>query len=322
MSLNTKDTGEYSSDVFNRAVRAVILVIVALIISVAAVSFAVHHMRLQFEDEFKNVSDVKIHQVADLVSVGISGEDISQDPSNAALKYSRVLSLMLSDVSSETLSTESYGLFSYTDAHIEPLFVQGTENAMEFAVANREISEWLNSDNSQSVIETDDSESIIVPITNASGVVVAVFEYKCVFNGLVNVGDGLEGRILVAVLISFAVAVVLFVIQELLIRLMRKSSSSGNVGESQRGKMKRIISSTIGYCFTTILVVLFVMSSQLTRTYVLALESERADTMEAIALCSSSLLGHNQIAENMDYKLPIYKYDDDKEYTINIYVSN
>lgn len=320
MSTNTKDTGEYSSDVFNRAVRAVILVIVALVISVAAVSFAVHHMRLQFEDEFKNVSDTKIDQVADLVSVGINGDDISQDPSNAALKYSRVLSLMLADVSSENLSTESYGLFSYTDGHIEPLFVQGTEDAMEFAVANREISEWLNSDNSQSVIKGDDYESIIVPVTNSSGVVVAVFEYKCVFTGLVNIGDGLEGRILVAVLISFAVAVVLFVLQEILIRVMRKSSASGNVSESQRGKMRRIISSTIGYCFTTILVVLFVMSSQLTRTYILALESERADTMEAIALCSSSLLGHNEIRENMEYKLPVYKYAEDKEYRINIYV--
>ena len=320
MSTNSRDTREYSSDVFNRAVRAVILVIVALIISVAAVSFAVHHMRLQFEDEFESISDTKIHQIADLVSKGVNGDDITNDPSAAAVKYSHVLSLMLADTSSENLSVESYGLFSYKDAHIEPLFVQGTEDAMEFAVANREISEWLNSDNSQSVINGDNYESIIVPITNSSGVVVAVFEYKCVFNGLVVIGDGLEGRILVAVLISFAVAVVLFVLQEILIRLMRKSSSSGHAGESAKGKMRRIISSTIGYCFTTILVVLFVMSSQLTRTYILALESERSDTMQAIALSSASLLGHNEIAENMEYKLPIYSYAEDKNYIVNIYV--
>ncbi|MBO4460185.1 MAG: hypothetical protein J5778_05960 [Clostridiales bacterium] len=320
MSTNSRDTREYSSDVFNRAVRAVILVIVALIISVAAVSFAVHHMRLQFEDEFESVSDTKIHQIADLVSKGVNGDDITNDPSAAAVKYSHVLSLMLADTSSENLSVESYGLFSYKDGHIEPLFVQGTENAMEFAVANREISEWLNSDNSQSVIHGDNFESIIVPITNSSGVVVAVFEYKCVFNGLVLVGDGLEGRILVAVLISFAVAVVLFVLQEILIRLMRRSSSSAHAGESAKGRMKRIISSTIGYCFTTILVVLFVMSSQLTRTYILALESERSDSMQAIALSSASLLGHNEIAENMEYKLPIYSYAEGKDYIVNIYV--
>ena len=115
MSSNTKDTREYSSDVFNRAVRAVILVIVALIISVAAVSFAVHHMRLQFENEFKGISDTKINQVADLAKIGINGDDISADPSAAAEKYSHVLSLMLADVTSESLSTESYGLFSYSD---------------------------------------------------------------------------------------------------------------------------------------------------------------------------------------------------------------
>ncbi len=320
MSSNTKDTREYSSDVFNRAVRAVILVIVALIISVAAVSFAVHHMRLQFENEFKGISDTKINQVADLAKIGINGDDISADPSAAAEKYSHVLNLMLADVTSESLSTESYGLFSYSEGHIAPLFVQGTENAMEFAVANREISDWLNSDNSRSVIKGDNYESVIVPITNSSGVFVAVFEYKCVFSGLINIGDILEGRILIAVLVSFAVAIVIFILQEILIRLMRKSSSSGHAGESSKGKMKRIISSTIGYCFTTILVVLFVMSSQLTRTYVLALESERADTMSAIAVNAASLLGHNEIAENMDFPLPEMSYDNDKKYVVNLYV--
>lgn len=320
MSSNTKDTREYSSDVFNRAVRAVILVIVALIISVAAVSFAVHHMRLQFENEFKGISDTKINQVAELAKIGINGDDISADPSVAAEKYSHVLSLMLADVTTESLSTESYGLFSYSEGHIAPLFVQGTENAMEFSVANREISEWLDSENSRSIIKGDNYESIIVPITNSSGVFVAVFEYKCVFTGLNNIGDILEGRILVAVLVSFAVAVVIFILQEILIRLMRKSSSSGHAGESAKGKMKRIISSTIGYCFTTILVVLFVMSSQLTRTYILALESERADNMCAIAMNASSLLGHNEIAENMDYPLPDMSYDTDKNYIVNIYV--
>ena len=36
------------SDVFNSIVRAVILIIVSLLISFLSVSFAVHHMRLQY----------------------------------------------------------------------------------------------------------------------------------------------------------------------------------------------------------------------------------------------------------------------------------
>ena len=52
-----RDQSEGRSDVFNSIVRAVILIIVSLLISVLSVSFAVHHMRLQYEEEFKEISE-------------------------------------------------------------------------------------------------------------------------------------------------------------------------------------------------------------------------------------------------------------------------
>ena len=309
----------YTSDMINRAGRAVIVVLVALLISIASVSFAVHHMRLQFEDEFRSISDTKIHQVADCVSLVIAGDEIANDPASAAVKYASVLNLMLADTTAENLSTESYGLFSYTDGHIEALCMQGSTEATDFSVATREISEWLKSDYSVTVVEGENYESIIVPITNSSGVVVAVFEYRCVFNGLVEMGDSLESRIFIAVLVSFAAAVVLFIVQEIVIYVVRKKDSSGGVTESSRGRERRLIASTIGYCFTTILVVLFVMSSQLTQTYVKALESERADTMQSITIAEASALGYTEVAENMSFPLPEYSYAEDKEYVVNLY---
>ena len=63
------------SDVFNSIVRAVILIIVSLLISFLSVSFAVHHMRLQYEEEFKSISHDKIYQVSDIVKMTVDGNE-------------------------------------------------------------------------------------------------------------------------------------------------------------------------------------------------------------------------------------------------------
>ena len=39
------------SEMLNKIVRAVILIVVSLMLSIMSVSFAVHHMRLKFEEE-------------------------------------------------------------------------------------------------------------------------------------------------------------------------------------------------------------------------------------------------------------------------------
>ena len=95
---------------------------------------------------------------------------------------------------------------------------------------------------------------------------------------------------------------------------------SRNSAEIRRRKERRSIATTIGYCFVIVLVVLMVMSNILTDNYTVVLETERAETMESIAVSCSTALGHSRIVEGMSYPLPVYTYGkDDKPYIFDIY---
>ncbi len=89
--------------------------------------------------------------------------------------------------------------------------------------------------------------------------------------------------------------------------------------EKRKLRERRTIAATVGYCFVIVLVVLLVMSNILTGTYTELLQSERADTMESLAVASSAALGHTELTEGMDYPLTVYEYDDGKPYIISIY---
>lgn len=307
------------NDVAGRIVRICILIIVSFVVAIAAVSFAVHHMRLQFENEFKKISDTKMQQVTDIVRMTIDGDDLTSNTVNAPAKYSAVLDLMLVDTTKENLSAEGYGLFGYNQGQLSLLLSHGVNDASEFAVAGREISEWLNSSSKNTVIVGKNYESIIVPITDSTGICVGVFEYKCTFGELYDVGDKLESRILTACVIAVLAGVLLFAVQEILIRLFKGKGEGKKNPETPQNRDRRLISSTIGYCFTIILVVLLVMATQLSKTYIKALESERADMMQKCAVTSAAALTYTDVREGMPYMLPIYKYSAEKPYTVNIY---
>ena len=315
------DRAQEKGNVVDRLVRIVILTIVSFIVSIAAVSFAVHHMRLQFEGEFKSISDKKINQVCDIARTCIDGDDFTSNTVNSPLKYGSLLSLMLADTTSENLSAEGYGLFAHNNGQLSLLVSEGVANTSEFAVANRDISTWLNGTNEPTVVKGSNYESVILPITNSTGMVVGVFEYKCTFDGLYELGNKLEGRILTAVIIAVVFGVVVFILQELFIKMIRRKqgNAGAQVTESVKARDKRIISSAIGYCFAIILVVLLVMSRQLSSVYVTALKSERADAMQKCAVSSAMALSYTTVSENMSYMLPVYSYDKDKQYMISVY---
>ena len=319
-NLQNERTAE-RNDVAGRIVRICILIIVSFVVAIAAVSFAVHHMRLQFEDEFKKISDTKMQQVTDVVRMCVDGDDLVSNTVNAPAKYSALLDLMLADTSTENLSAEGYGLFGYSQGQLSLLVSRGVNDPSEFAVAGRDISEWLGS-SEQTVLVGENYESIIVPITDSTGMCVGVFEYKCTFGELYAIGDKLESRILTAVMIAVVAGVLLFAVQEIVIRVLgnRQNGSGGKKNvETPQNRDRRLISSTIGYCFTIILVVLLVMATQLSKTYIKALESERADMMERCAVSCATALTYSEVRENMSYMLPIYKYAPDKPYQVNIY---
>lgn len=319
-NLQNERTAE-RNDVAGRIVRICILIIVSFVVAIAAVSFAVHHMRLQFEDEFKKISDTKMQQVTDVVRMCVDGDDLVTNTVNAPAKYSALLDLMLADTSTENLSAEGYGLFGYSQGQLSLLVSRGVNDPSEFAVAGRDISEWLGTADS-TVLIGENYESIIVPITDSTGMCVGVFEYKCTFGELYAIGDKLESRILTAVMIAVVAGVLLFAVQEIVIRVVgsRQNGSGGKKNtETPQNRDRRLISSTIGYCFTIILVVLLVMATQLSKTYIKALESERADMMERCAVTCAAALTYSEVKENMSYMLPIYKYAADKPYEVNIY---
>lgn len=215
----------HQAEVLNRFIRTVILIIVSLMLSVLSVSFAVHHMRLQFEEEYKTIADDKIESVGDIVRRTLDGDEIASNPQDAAVKYNEVLSLMLSDVSTQSYSSESYGLFYYSDGHLSVLMNQGAEAPEAFEVASRDISEWLNADNVPTFIEGDNSESVLVPVADSTGRCVAVFEYKCNFNNLKTMGDDFEGRILKSVVIAVAAGIFVYIIQLLVPKIIKRSGS-------------------------------------------------------------------------------------------------
>ncbi len=90
--------------------------------------------------------------------------------------------------------------------------------------------------------------------------------------------------------------------------------------EMKRMKERRTIASTIGYCFVIVLIVLLVMSNMLTETYTVALEAERAETMETLAVASSTVLGHYNISEGMTFPLNVNSYAEGKDYIYDIYL--
>ncbi len=215
----------HQAEVLNRFIRTIILIIVSLMLSVLSVSFAVHHMRLQFEEEFRTISDDKIESVCDVVRRTLDGDEIAADPQNAAVKYNEVLSLMLADTSTQSFSSESYGLFLYSDGRLSVLMNHGPEAPESFEVASRDISEWLNADNVPTSIEGDNSHSLLVPVADSSGRCVAVFEYKCNFSGLKTLGNEFEGKILKCVIIAVAAGIFVYIIQLIVPKFIHRSGS-------------------------------------------------------------------------------------------------
>lgn len=215
------------SDLLNKVIRAIIIIIVSFLASIVFVSFAVHHMRLQFEQEYKGIANTKIEQVSDIVRMTIHGDDIVNNKIVAAEKYRNVFNLMLADKSKSSMTTESYILFSYSEGALEMLLSEGTDSAESFVTGSSEISSWLNSDYSPSYVNGENFQSVIVPVADSTGRCVGFFEYKIEFSSLDSFGDSIESRILTAVIISVLAGVILFIIQLMIPKLIMASHKGG-----------------------------------------------------------------------------------------------
>lgn len=216
------------SDLLNRVIRAVILIIVSLLASITFVSFAVHHMRLQFEEEFEGIAEEKIEHVSQIVSMTINGDDIANDKVNAASKYPALLSYMLYDAGISDMSTESYSLIGIEGGNKINLLPDNTDNSFVISTMNvSDIDSLFSDGNAYASIKNDKTQSVIIPVKSSDGARVAFFEYRVSYNGLNDLGNRLESRVLTAVVISVIAGAVLFFIMLLIPKLIKASNKGG-----------------------------------------------------------------------------------------------
>ncbi|MBN1891992.1 MAG: hypothetical protein JW780_04360 [Clostridiales bacterium] len=94
-----------------------------------------------------------------------------------------------------------------------------------------------------------------------------------------------------------------------------------SLGFSKPPSGKRSVAAQLSFCFVVTLVILFVVSSMITTTYVAVLEKQRAEAIKAVAVSCGLNLSGTTIEEGMVYPLPIHEFANKKPYIINIYLN-
>jgi hypothetical protein len=226
MTINT-DNG-YDTNQFASVIKAFVLALFAVVISVVSVSFAVHHMRLGFESEYADVYETKIISLATTSALVINGDDIVLDPAAAGQKYAAVINLLLPNNSEDNYSAINFGIYQYKDGQLF-LVHESKENVLSSSQVQP--SNWLKADLKPYIIRSDKSISILIPITDSQQNVVGLFELKGQYFGLNDYGDVLEGKILFAVIVSVSIGLLLFSIQYAIPKIL--SVSKKNWGDRE-----------------------------------------------------------------------------------------
>ena len=94
-----------------------------------------------------------------------------------------------------------------------------------------------------------------------------------------------------------------------------------SLGFSRPPSGKRSIAAQLAFCFVVTLVILLVVSSMITTTYIAVLEKQRAEAIKAVAVSCGLNLSGTTIQEGMVYPLPVHEYAKKKPYIVNIYLN-
>lgn len=206
-----------------RALRTLTLSLLALIIGVMAVLFASNHIRLGFENEYIMGFDNKIREIALASSKMIDGNYLAADPSLAGNKYGHVLSPILLNHGEKTvLGTKHYGIYSYSNGSLLPLYQSRGEslNAGDLAV-----SQWLTSQGIPYEIKKEGSFTILIPIKSSDGAIVGLYEVTGSYPFLYTRGAALERSVLLTAIVSLFVGLLLFSFHYFLPALLSYSKS-------------------------------------------------------------------------------------------------
>lgn len=221
MTINTENVNDTNQ--FASVIKAFVLALFAVVISVVSVSFAVHHMRLGFESEYADVYENKIISLATTSALVINGDDIVSDSLAAGQKYSAVINLLLPNNSENNYSAINFGIYQYNDGKLYVVH-ESKENVLSAPQVLP--SNWYTTDLKPYEIRSGKSISILIPITNSQKSVVGLFELNGQYLGLNDYGDVLEAKIVLAVIVSVSIGLILFSIQYALPKILsiRKKS--------------------------------------------------------------------------------------------------
>lgn len=193
------------------AVRALILGFFAIVLAVVSVSFAIHHMREGFESEYRKQFNLQLKALATNAMLVIDGDEIEADPVAAGMKYPAIINLMLPSPSENSFSQIDYGIFAcYGQGTLAILHISDDQNLVYIETA---INKWNNSNPEPYEIETKEKNSLLIPILNSQGVIVGLFEITGSHSSLRQYGDVLEGKLLLAVIVSALLGLLLFSVQ-------------------------------------------------------------------------------------------------------------
>jgi hypothetical protein len=217
MSMAVHTDNQHDPFQMSSAVKVIVLSIFAVALSVVAVSFAAHHMRIGFEGEYADIHSQKMMNLANTAAFIIDGDEIVTDPITAGEKYSAIFDLIFLETSDNDFTQKYYGLYAFSGDYLTIMFERDSENLI---TRNTYISKWLTNELKPYEEKSNDGISIIIPITDSQGNVVAVFELTGRYTALSEFGDNLEIKILLAVMIAVAMGMILFSTQYVVPRIV------------------------------------------------------------------------------------------------------
>jgi len=202
--------------------KITVLALFAVVTAIVAVSFSANHMRSGFEKEYVSQMNQKTSQLAETCSLMISGDEIASDMAKAQSKYASILPAILVDSGEEMQSRKVYALYSYANGSLTPMLQSSGDS---LAAQDIPVSEWLTAEAAPYSIYNEDGTTVLTPIKDGQGKVVALFELSSSYKFLGQYGNTVEHRVLMSVLVSGAFGIALFSLQYLipvLIRFVRK----------------------------------------------------------------------------------------------------
>ena len=202
--MPVSDNNSSASNAAGKVAKIVFLSLFALVLVIVSVSFAVHHMRLGFEKEFQKTLVSRIQTDAGNAAKIISGNEIEEDASKAAAKYSAVLLYMFMDTNEDDYTTQAFGLYEYTNGSLNML----TGSVSDLLVAKDiPVSEWLTAEMAPYEIKDKNVYHYMVPIKDQAGKVSALLELSAQYRPINDMGNTLETKILstvIAAVVGFA----------------------------------------------------------------------------------------------------------------------